>query len=150
MEERVCELWHRLITWAGERRYPGAAVQLQLDQVANTLGIWFRALGGDGGLEVRGADATAHGARRGLLARIAGVGDKVALAWRDERALLLPPVIDRFADPDRGSTGISISGSRPWQPARRRRLTTGSQAISGSPVRHWSASPDYSPATGGW
>ena len=97
MEERVGELWHRLITRLGERRYPAAGVRL--DQVAGTLGIWFRALGGDGGLEVRGADTTAHGARRRLLARIAGVGDKTALAWRDERALLLPPVIDRFPDP---------------------------------------------------
>jgi nitric oxide reductase NorD protein len=96
MEEQVGALWHRLITRVGERRYPAAAVRL--DQVAHTLGICFRALGGDGGLEVRAADAYAHGARRGLLARIAGLGDKVALAWRDERALLLPPVIDRFPD----------------------------------------------------
>lgn len=98
MEEQVGALWHRLITRVSERRYPAAAVRL--DDMAQTLGIYFRALGGDGGLEVRAADATDHGARRGLLARIAGVGHKVALAWRDERALLLPPIIDRFSDPD--------------------------------------------------
>jgi nitric oxide reductase NorD protein len=97
MEEQVGALWHRLVTRAGERRYPAAAVHLE--SVAGTVGCFFRALGGDGGLEVRAADATAHGARRGLLARIAGVGDKVALAWRDERALMLPALIDRFPDP---------------------------------------------------
>lgn len=96
MEERVGELWHRLITRASERGYPRAAVHL--DAMAQTLGIFFRALGGDGGLEVRAADATRHGARRGLLARVAGTRDRVALAWRDERALMLPPVIDRFPE----------------------------------------------------
>ena len=96
MEEQVGALWHRLITRVSERRYTAAAVRLE--DLAQTLGICFRALGGDGGLEVRAADATVHGARRGLLARIAGVGDKVTLAWRDERALLLPPVIDRFPE----------------------------------------------------
>lgn len=97
MEEQVGALWHRLVTRAGERRYPAAAVHLE--SVAGTVGCFFRALGGDGGLEVRAADATPHGARRGLLARIAGVGDKVTLAWRDERALLLPALIDRFPEP---------------------------------------------------
>ena len=96
MEEQVGALWHRLVTRMGERRYPHAAVSLT--DMAQTLGIYFRALGGDGGLEVRAADATPHGARRGLWARLAGVGDRATLAWRDERALLLPPVIDRFAD----------------------------------------------------
>ncbi len=97
MEEQVGVLWHRLITRVGTRRYPAAAVSLE--SMARTLGICFRAFGGDPGLTVRSADATAHGARRSLLARIAGVDDRVALAWRDERALLLPPVIDAFPDP---------------------------------------------------
>jgi nitric oxide reductase NorD protein len=97
MEEQVGVLWHRLITRVGARRYPAAAVSL--DDMAGMLGICFRAFGGDAGLTVRTAEATAHGARRGLLARIAGVGDKAALAWRDERALLLPPLIDAFPDP---------------------------------------------------
>jgi nitric oxide reductase NorD protein len=97
MEEQVGALWHRLITRASERRYPQAAVRLE--DMAVTLGIVFRALGGDAGLEVKAGDDYAHGARRGLLARIAGVGNRMALAWRDDRALLLPPVIDRFPDP---------------------------------------------------
>jgi nitric oxide reductase NorD protein len=98
MEEKVGELWHRVITRIAERRYPRAAVQLE--DMARIAGILFRALGGDGGLEVCAADATVHGARRGLLQRIAGIGEKIELAWRDERSLHLPPVIDCF--PERG------------------------------------------------
>lgn len=97
MEEQVGALWHRLITQASQRCYPEAAVRLE--DIAITLGIVFRALGGDAGLEVKAGDEYAHGARRGLLARIAGSGSRMALAWRDDRALLLPPVIDRFPEP---------------------------------------------------
>jgi nitric oxide reductase NorD protein len=97
MEEQVGALWHRLVTRASERRFPAAAVRLE--DMAGVIGIYFRALGGDAGLEVKAADEHRHGARRGLLARIAGVGDKLALAWRDDRALLLPPLIDRFPEP---------------------------------------------------
>ncbi len=97
MEEQVGALWHRLVTRASERRFPAAAVRLE--DMAGLIGIYFRALGGDAGLEVKAADEHRHGARRSLLARIAGVGDKLALAWRDDRALLLPPLIDRFPEP---------------------------------------------------
>jgi len=96
MEEHVGALWHRLITRVADRRHPQAAVQLA--EVSHTVGILFRALGGDGGLQVEAADATAQGARRGLLQRVAGIGDKVELAWRDERSLRLPPVIDWFPE----------------------------------------------------
>jgi len=97
MEEHIGTLWHRVITRITDRRHPEAAVRL--GDVAQTVGILFRALGGDGGLEVCAADATAHGARRRFLERLAGAGEKVELAWRDERSLRLPPVIDYFAQP---------------------------------------------------
>jgi nitric oxide reductase NorD protein len=97
MEEHVGALWHRAITRIAGSRHPEAAVRL--DDVAQTVGILFRALGGDGGLEVCAADATAHGAQRRFLERLAGIGEKVELGWRDERALRLPPVIDYFAEP---------------------------------------------------
>ncbi|MCU7928489.1 MAG: VWA domain-containing protein [Candidatus Thiodiazotropha sp. (ex Dulcina madagascariensis)] len=94
MEEKVGELWHRLITRLAQDRYPQAAVCLtELDK---TLGILFRALGGDGGLRLETAGATHHHARRGLLQRIAGSATKIELAWRDEHSLRLPEVIDLF------------------------------------------------------
>lgn len=97
MEEQVGYLWHRLVTRAAGGRHPEAAVQLT--ELAPTLGILFRALGGDGGLRVEGANATAHGARRSWLARLAGTGSKAELAWRDDQSLRLPPRIDLFPDP---------------------------------------------------
>jgi nitric oxide reductase NorD protein len=98
MEEHVGQVWDRLITRAAERRYPAAAVTLE--QVSRTVGVLFRALGGDGGLRVEAATATAHGARRSWLQRIAGSNTGVELSWRDEQALRLPPVIDSFAEVD--------------------------------------------------
>jgi nitric oxide reductase NorD protein len=92
MEEHVGALWHRLITRLAADRHPEAAVALP--DVAKTVGIFFRALGGDGGLQVEGADRTATTTRRSWLQRIAGTGRDVELAWRDERSLRLPVVLD--------------------------------------------------------
>ncbi len=94
MEEQVGLIWHRFITRAADTRHPEAAVTLT--EIKRTGGVMFRALGGDGGLEVEAANATEHGARRSLLQRIAGSGGKVELAWRDEQSLRLPAVIDYF------------------------------------------------------
>ena len=96
MEEQVGQIWDRLITRAATRRYPAAVVTLQ--QVSRTVGILFRALGGDGGLRVEAATASAHGARRSWLQRIAGSHTDVELSWRDEQALRLPTRIDCFAE----------------------------------------------------
>jgi len=98
MEEHVGQLWDRLITRAATRRYPAAAVTLQ--DVSKTAGVLFRALGGDGGLRVEAATASAHGARRSWLQRIAGSNTDVELSWRDAQALRLPAVIDHFAETD--------------------------------------------------
>ena len=92
MEEHVGALWHRLVTRMAETRFPSAAVTLP--EVERSVGVMFRALGGDGGLQVTSAEATAHGARRTWLQRLAGSHEKVTLAWRDAQFLRLPPAID--------------------------------------------------------
>ncbi|BAO45064.1 nitric-oxide reductase NorD protein [Thiolapillus brandeum] len=97
MEEHVGGWWHDFITRHSEQRHPEAAVALA--DIQQLLGIWFRALGGDGGLEIATADATLSNARRSLLQRMAGTQRKTELAWRDENALRLPPVIDIFPNP---------------------------------------------------
>jgi len=97
MEEQVGQIWHRLVTWMANRRYPESGVAL--GEVAQTLGVVFRALGGDGGLQIEAADATASLARRSWVQRIAGSDQRVELAWRDERSLRLPSSIDWFPDP---------------------------------------------------
>ena len=96
MEEHVGELWHRLVTRLAQTHHPEAAVRL--DAVVGTVGLVFRALGGDGGLQVEAADRTALRARRGWLQRLAGTGRHADLAWRDERSLRLPPVVDAFPE----------------------------------------------------
>lgn len=94
MEEKVGELWHRIITRAADTRYPDAAVKL--DSVARLVGVTFRALGGDDGLEISATSETEHGARRTMLQRLAGSSQKIELAWRDSQALRLPAIIDYF------------------------------------------------------
>lgn len=96
MEEFVGALWHRFITKAAEKTYPEAAVTLP--EMEKTLGILFRALGGDPGLRVAQAADTEHGARRRLMQRIAGSGGKTAHAALDQETLRLPPSLALFPE----------------------------------------------------
>ncbi len=52
--------------------------------------FFFRALGGDAGLRVAAATADAYGDRRTWLARVAGSGERLSFARRDENTLRLP------------------------------------------------------------
>lgn len=92
MEEAVGSIWHRLITRAANPRYPLEAVKLE--DMIKTAGIFFRALGGDSGLDIRATSATEHGARRSFLQRVAGSSEKIELTWLDEETLRLPAVLD--------------------------------------------------------
>jgi nitric oxide reductase NorD protein len=96
MEELVGKLWHNWITKAAGGSYPQAAVKLA--EVEKTAGILFRAFGGDPGLKVAAAVSETHGARRGWLKRVAGSGEKAALARRDAETLRLPPEIAAFPE----------------------------------------------------
>ena len=88
MEEYVGQLWHRFITKAANQTFPEASVSLE--EIHKTVGVLFRALGGDGGLKIEAVNATAHQARRTWLQRIAGTAKQVELAWRDQETLRLP------------------------------------------------------------
>lgn len=96
MEELAGKLWDRFMTRVTDTRHAQAAVTLP--EIARTAGILFRALGGDAGLDVKAAQATEHGARRGWLQRLAGTGSKTELAWRDHEALYLPEEIALFPE----------------------------------------------------
>jgi nitric oxide reductase NorD protein len=98
MEEQVGHLWHRLVTRLAQDGHPEAGVELA--DMRHSLGVVFRALGGDGGLRIESAEAAEHGAGRRWLQRVAGSGRKAEFAWRDDRALYLPSRIDHFAHPD--------------------------------------------------
>lgn len=94
MEEVVGKYWHRWVTRSALKNHPEAVVKLR--EIEHTAGVLFRALGGDAGLRVAAATIDEHGARRNLLARIAGAGDKTARARIDAATLRLPPEIDSF------------------------------------------------------
>lgn len=94
MEELVGGLWHRLITRAARRDYPDAAITLA--EIEKTAGVLFRAFGGEPGLRVAAAAQVRHGARRRLLDRIAGAGERAAQAALDGETLQLPPQIALF------------------------------------------------------
>ncbi len=94
MEEQIGTLWHQLITRAADSSHASAAVRLA--DLRKGLGIYFRALGGDTGLQLEVADTRALNLRRGWLQRLAGTGSKVEAAGLDERALRLPARIACF------------------------------------------------------
>jgi len=94
VEEQVGMFWHRFITKKARKSYPEAKVQLE--DIRHTAGIFFRALGGEGGLHVESATDSEVFARRTLLQRIAGTGAKTQYAWRDEETLRLPESIALF------------------------------------------------------
>lgn len=94
LEEYVGETWHRFITKRANKTYPDEIVHL--NEVIHTAGIFFRALGGEGGLRVEQSTDSQVNARRTILERIAGIGDKTQYAWRDEETLRLPESIALF------------------------------------------------------
>jgi nitric oxide reductase NorD protein len=96
MEEWVGGLWDRFITRMATKAYPAATVRLA--EVEKTIGILFRGFGGDRGVRIVGADEIRHGARRRLIARIAGSGEKRALAGLDGETLRLPETLALFPD----------------------------------------------------
>jgi nitric oxide reductase NorD protein len=96
MEEYVGELWHKLVTRLADKQNDEAAVSL--DEMSKTAVIFFRALGGDAGLNISAAPATRHGARRRWMQRLASSGERVELSWRDGETLRLPERIGLFPD----------------------------------------------------
>ncbi|MCU7818925.1 MAG: VWA domain-containing protein [gamma proteobacterium symbiont of Lucinoma myriamae] len=98
MEEHVGQLWDKLITSVFDRSYKHAMVTLS--DISKPLGIFFRALGGDGALRIVESTATQHYAKRNWKHRVAGTGKYVELSWQDEDTLHLPKQISVFPDPE--------------------------------------------------
>ena len=94
MEEQVGEIWHNFITRMADKNYPDA--QVELADIKKIIGIFFRALGGDGSLNVAQTDESEYTSERSFLKRIARSSEKYEFAWIDENSLRLPKVIDYF------------------------------------------------------
>jgi nitric oxide reductase NorD protein len=96
MEEYIGGLWDKLITRVAYRGFPAARVDLK--QIEKIAPIFFRAIGGDAGLNLQAGTATTHGARRQWLERVAGISEKIELAWSNETTLHLPAWIEHFPE----------------------------------------------------
>jgi nitric oxide reductase NorD protein len=99
LEEQVGRAWHRL---AGRPtsypHFPAAAVELT--DLRTTLGVFFRALGGDRAVRVVESAVTRSEHRLSWRQRLAMAEERLPIARRDEEALRLPARLDGF--PDRG------------------------------------------------
>ncbi len=94
MEEWIGKHWHNFIAQRGSERYPQAAVML--DGYSKSLGLLFRAFGGDGGLKIDAIGDQQNIARRSWLQRLSGNHRHIPLAWRDQQSLSLPAQLDIF------------------------------------------------------
>lgn len=96
MEEQVGSIYHRLITRAARTDFPQAAVRFE--DISVTLGIVFRALGGEQSASLKSGYARPLPGRRNLLQRIAGTHKKHRISWMDGDNLYLPETIAVFPD----------------------------------------------------
>jgi nitric oxide reductase NorD protein len=121
MEEFVGGVWDRIVNRAAGGHYPAAAATLK--EMEGTLGILYRAFGGDAGLRVGGAAEVRHGAQRKWLSRLAGSDERVALASVSEEALRLPATIDCFSERELNRdlyiwlaalAGCDVAPGAPW------------------------------------
>ena len=85
MEEWVGFKWHEYITRQAMGEFPEHAVHLK--EEARTLGVLFRALGGDPALSLVTAEPRHFRTRRRFMQKLAGTHKKFELAWRDEQSL---------------------------------------------------------------
>ncbi len=98
-EEFVGELWHRFISRPTDLpRFPEAAVAFA--DVAPRLGVFFRALGGEVGVELKSHGAQASRARLGWKHRLGHAAFHVPRARFDGDTLLLPERIDALPSPE--------------------------------------------------
>lgn len=98
-EETIGRLWHRLV---GDARaypfYPDAAVSLA--ELQPVLGVFFRGLGGDHGVQFAAAASKRSSHRIGWRKRLGGDDERLDTARYDGETVSLPPRIGLF--PERG------------------------------------------------
>jgi len=96
MEEWIGGLWHKYITRKASNDYFDARVNF--DEVSRSVGVVFRALGGNAVKRVEAATARDYVVRRSFLQKISGENQQISLAWQDEDSLRLPESLAVFPD----------------------------------------------------
>jgi nitric oxide reductase NorD protein len=99
-EEWVGRHWHRFVGGSNAATYPHhKAAAVTLNSVKGVLGIFYRGLGGSGGVKLAAGGATTSGHRLSLRQKLGMEAEKLDRAAFDGDSLLLPQKIDLFADP---------------------------------------------------
>ena len=97
-EEAVGGLWHRAVGHLDERpAFPEAAVALAAMQTR--IGVLFRGLGGDAGIELRDATGETAQHRRSLWCRLGQAEESIERPSFDGEVLRLPAILDIFPEP---------------------------------------------------
>ncbi|MDT0602943.1 nitric oxide reductase activation protein NorD [Thalassotalea castellviae] len=94
MEEWVGELWHKYITRKASTSFADAKVNFS--QVSKSIGMVYRALGGEDIKRVEAATPRDYLVRRTILQKISGENKQISLAWQDEDSLRLPESLAVF------------------------------------------------------
>jgi len=94
MEEWVGGIWHKYITHKASTEFEKAKVSFT--DVNKSVGMVFRALGGDVVKRVEAASSRDYLVRRSFLQKISGVNQQVSLAWQDQESLRLPETLAVF------------------------------------------------------
>jgi len=94
MEEWVGGIWHKYITRKANTEYEQAKVYFS--DVSKSVGVVFRALGGDVVKRVESASSRDYLVRRSFLQKISGENQQISLAWQDAESLRLPESLAVF------------------------------------------------------
>ncbi|MBA6379088.1 MULTISPECIES: nitric oxide reductase activation protein NorD [unclassified Colwellia] len=88
MEEWVGGIWHKYITRKASTEYEQASVCFS--EVSKSVGMVFRALGGDVVKRIEAASSRDYLVRRTFLQKVSGENQQISLAWQDPESLRLP------------------------------------------------------------
>ncbi|MBK7655196.1 MAG: VWA domain-containing protein [Burkholderiaceae bacterium] len=98
MEEHVGRWWHNALDHLTQASNQAFAVHLP--DVQSSIGMMFRAAGGDATLRIACASDQAVGGVRAWIARLAGSGERAELPALDSEVVALPSTVSVFANLD--------------------------------------------------
>jgi len=94
MEEWVGGLWHKFITRKASTDFVNA--QVDFTCVSKSVGMVYRALGGDPVKRIETASTRDYIVRRSFVQKISGENKQISLAWQDKDSLRLPESLAVF------------------------------------------------------
>ncbi len=98
-EETVGALWHKIVgAPPGPPHFSDAAVQLS--EIKNRLGVFFRGLGGDGAIAIKAANGTPADYRLSFRERLGHSSAQYNGLRFDGESLLLPDRLDAYSKPE--------------------------------------------------